>query len=246
MKKLLAAAFTGVVAFSAQAGDEGMGQPDMQHGVRIGWSIKSDATITGQHQNLYDLTNPLSPTSWKVEETGADAEIGNILSLGYNFRNYHGGGNLGYEFDASLNKLWIPSQTVTLDSKEGPFMIDSKQPKADAESLDLYGGVLYRFDTGTSYTPYIGAGLTYVIGRVHKTFYSLEDLLSGGEMYGQSGSSRFDGFAYGAKAGVSFDRFSVEAEFKRHDLHIDSFRSFSLDGGDLEYNRLMFNVVVGF
>ena len=124
---------------------------------------------------------------------------------------------------------------------------DSEQPKADGESLDLYGGVLYRFDAGTGYTLYLGAGLAYVTGKVHKTFYSFEDsFLGGGERYGQSGSSRFDGFAYGAKAGVKFDRFSMEAEFKRHDLHIDSYRSFNIDGGDLKYNRLMLNVIVGF
>lgn len=242
MKKLLAAALAGSVAFSAQASDESMGQHDMQHGVRIGWSIKSDATITGQHQNLYNLPD----LTCCVEETEADGEIGDILSFGYNFRNYHGGGNLGYEFDASLNKLWIPAQTITLDSKESPFVYPSEQPKADAESLDLYGGILYRFGTGTGYTPYVGAGLAYIIGKVHKTFYSLEDLLTDGGMYGQSGSSRFDGFAYGVKAGMTFDRVSVEAEFKRHDLHIDSFRSFNIDGGNLEYNRLMFNVIVGF
>ena len=241
MQKFIAAALAGMLAFAAQADNHEMGQPDMQHGVRLGYSIKSDATITGQHQNLY---NPTDPATWRVEETVADGEIGDILSLGYNFRNYQGGGNLGYEFDVSLNKLWIPAQTVTLDSKEGP--IPSPQPKADAESLDLYVGVLYRFDTETDYTPYVGAGLAYVIGKAHKTFYSLDDLLTMGGQYGQSGSSSFDGFSYGAKAGVRFDRFSVEAELKRHDLHIDSFRSFNIDGGDLKYNRLMFNVLVGF
>ena len=208
---------------------------DFSHGIRIGYAPNSGAEISGKHNNLY---NPADPSSWRIEDTVAkDGEITDTFSIAYNGRNFLDGGNFGYEVDVSLNRLYIASQKITLDSQQGPFLVSSNQPPADATSIDFYLGGIYRFDSSGGPTPYVGAGAAYVKGRAYKTFYNLSDLLQGINTYGQSGSTNFDGHAFSVKAGMQFESFAIELEASRHSVHLDSYRSFEINGGDMDYDK---------
>ncbi len=68
-------------------------------------------------------------------------------------------------------------------------------------------------------------------------------MLKGAGIYGQSGSSNLDGTAISLKAGVHFNRLSLELEHTKYDLHVDSFRSFEIDGGDFTVDKTMLNLI---
>ena len=214
---------------------------EAEHGIKIGYAANSSATISGKHLNLYD---PFDPSTYKVEQTEAQGgHISDMLSIGYSFRKPINGGPFSVDLGATLTDGFIAAQNVSLVSQEGAFNLTSSQPDADIRMLELYLGGLYRFPTSGKARPYIGAGISLISGTAHRTFYKLSDLLQGIDTYGQSGSSPLDGTALSVKAGMQYDRFAVELEYSQYDLHVDSFRSFEINGGDLSVDKLMLSMV---
>ncbi len=81
----------------------------------------------------------------------------------------------------SLTDGFIAAQTIELVSQDGPFQHTSGQPDTDIRMLELYFGGLYDFASSGSYQPYIGAGLSLVTGKAHKTFTNLKMCSKGQE-----------------------------------------------------------------
>lgn len=214
---------------------------EAQHGIKIGYASGSSAMISGQHLNLY---NPFDPSTYKQEQVNAEGgEVSDMVTLGYSFRKPINSGPFSIDLGASLTNGLLAAQTITLVSQESAFNATSDQPDADFRILELYVGGIYRFASSSSYQPYVGAGLSLISGKAHKNFYKLEDLLTGNDTYGQSGSSNMDGTAISIKAGVQFDRIALELEHSQYDLHIDSFRSFEIDGADLSIDKTMLSLI---
>ena len=231
-----------IIAASAIFISTGALAQDTRHGIRFGYAPNSSASLSGKHLNLY---NPVDPSSYRVEETTAEgAEISAIFSLGYQLRKPLGE-RFALDLSLSLTQANIDAQQVELVSKEGPYRIRSDQPAAEARYLELYAGGIYQFD-GSAVIPYLGAGASLLRGKAYNTYYNLQELLAGAGTYGQSGSENMDGVGFTLKAGVQFERWALELSHGRYDAHIDSFRSFEIDGADLEFDQTMLTAVLLF
>ncbi len=217
---------------------------DIEHGIKFGYARDSSAEISGKHLNLY---NPSDPSSYRIENTKTEgAEINDIFSVGYVYRNpLSDNSPFAIDFSATLNRMNISPQTIRLVSQEGPYTTNSDQPDAYGSYLELYFGGTYSFGSAAN-KPYIGAGVSLITGKANKTFYNLEDLLTGVNTYGQSGRSNMDGTAFAIKGGMDFDTFRVELEHGLYDLHIDAFRSFEINGADLEFDKTMLSMILDF
>ncbi len=213
---------------------------ECEHGISLGYAHNSDLLIKGKHLNLY---NPVDSDSWRVEQTETSgAEISDTYTLGFRYKNNF---DLPVTFELGVSYTYgkFEAQNIGLVSQEGSFSIRSDQPKADARFFELYAGTIYKFDSGKKYTPYIGAGLSYFKGKAYRTFYSTQDLLAGIDSYGKSGSSDMDGFGASVKAGIRYEKVSVELEYGEYDGVIDAFRSFQIDGADIDFERIMLSAV---
>lgn len=212
----------------------------VERSIKIGYAPSSSSEISGRHLNLY---NPRDPSTYRIENTRAEGgKINDTYSLGYFVKRSKESSPWGFVWGVSLNQGKVDSQDIRLVSQEGLFEVTSSQPRAEMRYLDLYFGGEYAFSGGNN-GPYVGAGLSLVKGKAYRSFYSLNDLLTGGGLYGQSGSSSMDGHAFSIKAGMKYAKFAIELEQSRYDLHIDSFRSFDINGADIEFDRTMLSLV---
>lgn len=229
---IVAAALTGLFSLNAAA--------ETTHSIKLGYAAGSSATISGKHLNLYNLRDP---SSYKVEQTHAeDGELSDIFSFGYQLRKPLNN-RIELDLGASLVQANMAAQKVRLVSQQGPFQTTSNQPDAHARYLELYLGGVMPFAGSATMRPYIGGGLSLIYGKAYKTYYNLEELLAGAGTYGQSGSANMDGMGISLKAGLQFNRWALELSHGRYDAHIDNFRSFEIDGADLEFRQTMLGVV---
>ena len=214
---------------------------EAQHGIKIGYASGSESLVSGKHLNLY---KPFDPSTYRIEDTQAQGgEVNDMVSLGYSFRKPINDGPFSLDIGATMTDGFIAAQEVNLVSQEGPFDVKSDQPDADIRMFELYLGGIYNFPESSGIRPYVGAGISLITGKANKTFYKLSDLLQGIDTYGQSGSSDLDGTALSVKAGINYDRFAVELEVSQYDLHVDSFRSFEINGADLEIDKVMLSMI---
>ncbi len=214
---------------------------NVERGIKFGYAPNSSSDISGKHLNLY---NPFDPSTYRIETTNVeDGRIDDIFSLGYVYKRIQESSPIGLDVGFSVNQGYVSPQTIRLVSQEGSFNVASDQPQAEIRYFELYVGGTYAFsDTETG--PYVGAGVSLVKGKAYKTFYNLQDLLTGVGSYGQSGSSNMDGHAISVKVGMKYSGFSVELEHGMYDLHVDSFRSFEINGADLEFDKTMLSIIL--
>ncbi len=213
----------------------------VERGIKFGYAPNSSSDISGKHLNLY---NPRDPSTYREETTKVEGgQIDDIFTLGYTYKRGQQGSPIALDLGLSINQGYVSPQTIRLVSQEGPFNVESDQPQAEIRYFELYLGGSYSFAGGGN-GPYVGAGVSLVQGKAYKTFYNLQDLLTGVGSYGQSGSSSMDGHAVSLKAGMKYDEFSVELEHGMYDLHVDQFRSFEINGADLEFDRTMLSVIL--
>lgn len=246
-------------------------QPEMtlDHHIRHGlfFSISNDfnADITGKHLagiNTYPYVAPRKAT--------INGDVSGIKSVGYNLKytpNKKLG--LGVEFGVYYSNTRVPSQNSTLRGTDGqtlthplpgeglqprdPFgrgLLVVSSPSSYMQTADFYMGALYSFPEFTVFdsvygkvTPYVGAGYTRVLGRWHRSFYSPDNPND----YGKKGSTAVNGYYTSGKIGVHFLKHcSLEGEYAVYDLDADAFRSFNINGSDIEYDRFSLNLIINF
>lgn len=143
----------------------------------------------------------------------------------------------GYNGKAKLTNNLNHNRAGASVDKVSPIKTDQAQFKSDIKSQFLMANVYYDFNTGSDWTPYIGAGLGYARVKSENSFQ-----LTGADTK-YSGSSSFskssNNFAWNLTAGVSYavnNNLAIDASYRYADYgKVKS--SAGLKIGEFKYNH---------
>ena len=198
---------------------------ESSHGISIAAIALNDVGIKGVH------ARPAAPNEMTV---AIDPQANNTFSIGYSYR-YADTSTSRWKLDVgiSLNKIVIPSQSAVLKFQTDGTTFTVAQPPASLEYGEVYVGGLYDI-FGPRSPLYVGGGLSYISGTAVKTFYKA----GSPSLYGKSGSSSLTGTKVAIKTGYNFANHAVELEFGKNNLHVQKYRSFNIDGSDMNFNTV--------
>lgn len=228
-----------------------------RHSLFLSVSTDLSPQITGQH---LAGTNP--PILVAAQNATIDGSADGIKSVGYNMKYIPDLDlGLGLEFGVYYSNTYVPRQLATLRGDNGAILVHPltrgplivNSPSSYIQTADFYMGAWYSFPEITSFnsqalnlgfTPYVGAGYTRVLGKWRRSFFNPSNP---NDRYGQISSTDIDGYYVSGKIGAHFlQHCSVEFEYAQHFLQADSFRSFNINGSDIEYDRFSFNLLFNF
>lgn len=226
----------------------------IRHGLFFSVAHEFDADISGKH-----LAGTNTPPYLAPRKATINGDVAGIKSVGYNIKYTPSRKlGLGVEFGVYYSNTEVPGQLATLKGRDGvvlthpltrlPLIVPS--PSSYMQTADFYMGALYSFPEFTLFnspygkiTPYVGAGYTRVLGRWHRSFYS--DSMP--QDYGKKDSTAVNGYYTSGKIGIHFlQHISLEGEYAVHNLHADEFRSFNINGSNIEYDRFALNLIINF
>ncbi len=249
MKKIILIGLS-ILAFQAEA------EKEFKHGFYLSESLGNiTAETDGKHQDFEAFVgnNPRDITEENANVY--NGKVSNMRSFGYNLRYIEKVG-FGYELGIYLTKIKIPQQKAGLihddgtafrqNTASGPIDVVVDSPSSYVKTIDIYVGGLYNFaKINQNYAPYIGAGYARVKGDWYNSYYSGSP--GDDPRYGTEGKTKIDGHYISAKIGVNFNQnYNLELEYAKHKLHADSFRSFNINGADVELNRTSLNFIYNF
>lgn len=228
---------------------------EWKHGIVVGTQVDDgSADISGQHKDYEGFVGNNPEVITDSNANILDGIISKSKVLGYNVRYIP---KVGWGFEAGIYKRAVksPRQNVALKHDDGSaFIVQTEfgaadivvdSPESTIETVDIYFGGLYRFAAIKGITPYVGAGYAVAKGKWKGSYYSGTP----GEdpRYGNEGEVDINGSYVGIKMGVDLaNGFSIELQQTQHKMEADSFRSFDINGADVDYNINSLNLLYHF